>query len=164
MSHELGHALGTDTTDYLTSPAVVHGLADRNVKLEALSVRPDGTHQVPLPDGGWIVLGTDDDDSDPTAWWDFTEFDSTGDPLRTDGGTLAAVLDAIAEMSSAPEPPESWTLERVATEYGYASTDSARRALWRWGVRPIARQPGRAGMNVYDAHEVRTAAAQRVRP
>lgn len=99
MSNESDRAFGTDTTEYLTAHAVQDGLAERGVDLDALSVRPDGTHYLDLPDGGHVALGTDDDDdTEPSAWWDYTAYDPDGDAWRTDGGQLPAVLDAIAEL------------------------------------------------------------------
>lgn len=83
--------------------AVADGLNRRDIDLAAFSVRPDGFYRITLPGGGWIVLGTDDYETDTAAWWDFTEYDSdeNGDenPVGvTVGGTLPDVLDAIAAV------------------------------------------------------------------
>lgn len=53
---------------------------------------------------------------------------------------------------------ELWTPEQVAEHMG-VKPDSVRRALHRLGVRPVAREPGRAGRNLYDPAQVRAAAA-----
>ena len=59
MSNESDRAFGTDTTEYLTAREVLDGLAERGVDLDALLVRPDGTHYIDLPDGGHVALGTE---------------------------------------------------------------------------------------------------------
>lgn len=59
-----------------------------------------------------------------------------------------------------PEP-EPWTIAEVAEHIGASSTGSARKTLSRWGIRAVARQPGRAGASLYDAAEVCEAAAGR---
>jgi hypothetical protein len=53
-----------------------------------------------------------------------------------------------------------WTPEQAAAHLGVAA-DSVRKALHRLGVRPVARQPGRSGRNLYDPEQVRSAAAAR---
>ena len=54
-----------------------------------------------------------------------------------------------------------WTTTQAAEHIGAASTASARRTLGRWGVHPVARQPGRGGESLYDPVEVRRAHAKR---
>ena len=56
--------------------------------------------------------------------------------------------------------PEQWTTVEVATHLGVAP-ESVRNTLSRLGVKAVARQPGRSGLNLYDAAEVRAAAAAR---
>jgi hypothetical protein len=53
-----------------------------------------------------------------------------------------------------------WTPEQAAAHLGVAA-GSVRKALHRLGVRPVARQPGRSGRNLYDPEQVRAAAASR---
>ncbi|GAX57352.1 hypothetical protein [Streptomyces olivochromogenes] len=53
--------------------------------------------------------------------------------------------------------PERWTIAEVASYLGAASTGSARKTLSRWGVKAVARQPGRAGASLYDAEQIRAA-------
>jgi hypothetical protein len=53
--------------------------------------------------------------------------------------------------------PERWTITEVASYLGAASTGSARKTLSRWGVKAVARQPGRAGVSLYDPEQVRIA-------
>jgi hypothetical protein len=54
---------------------------------------------------------------------------------------------------------ELWTIDQVTEHLGAASTGSARKTLSRWGVKAIARQPGRAGASLYDPEQVRAAQA-----
>ncbi|MEU1071956.1 MULTISPECIES: hypothetical protein [unclassified Streptomyces] len=59
-------------------------------------------------------------------------------------------------------PPQLWTITEVAEHLGYTgepatAAGSARKALHRWGVKPIGRQPGRSGLSLYDAAEVQAA-------
>ncbi|WP_372411985.1 hypothetical protein [Streptomyces luteireticuli] len=54
-----------------------------------------------------------------------------------------------------------WTLDEVRNYLGLATPNGARTALSRWGVRPVARQPGRSGQNLYSPEEVRKAHATR---
>jgi hypothetical protein len=56
---------------------------------------------------------------------------------------------------------EKWNTERVRVELGLTSIRSASRALHRLGIRPVSREPGRLGMNEYDAAEVTAAIAAR---
>lgn len=63
-------------------------------------------------------------------------------------------------MSEANRP--LWTIDQVAQHIGASSTGSARRTLSRWQVRPVGRQPGRAGASLYDPDQVR--AAHQARP
>ena len=55
---------------------------------------------------------------------------------------------------------ELWTVADVADVLGIAPK-SADNQLRRWGVTPVSRQPGRGGMNLYRATEVRRAIAAR---
>lgn len=50
---------------------------------------------------------------------------------------------------------EQWTSAEAASFLGVASADVAGRILRRADIRPVARQPGRAGQNLYDAEAVR---------
>lgn len=52
---------------------------------------------------------------------------------------------------------ELWTITDVAEYLDAASTGSARKTLSRWGVKAVGRQPGRAGVSLYDPNAVRTA-------
>lgn len=58
---------------------------------------------------------------------------------------------------------ELLTTEQVRVFLGAASIRSASRTLHRLGINPVSREPGRSGMNLYDADEVRTKAAARPR-
>lgn len=53
-----------------------------------------------------------------------------------------------------------WTTDDVAT-YLKLTRASARAQLSAWGITPIARQPGRKGLNLYDANQVREHAQKR---
>lgn len=55
-----------------------------------------------------------------------------------------------------------WTVDDVA-EFAGITPRSADTELRRQGVRPVGRQPGRGGKNLYDAAEVRAALAGRAR-
>lgn len=50
---------------------------------------------------------------------------------------------------------EQWTTTEVAEYLGATSVRSVSKTLHRMGIRPIGRQPGRSGENLYDADEVR---------
>lgn len=56
---------------------------------------------------------------------------------------------------------ELWNTERVRQELGLASIRSAGRIIVRLGLKPVSREPGRSGMNEYDAEAVRAAIASR---
>lgn len=56
---------------------------------------------------------------------------------------------------------ELWTTEQVREELGAKTIRSASRTLHRLGVRAVAREPGRLGMNLYDAAAVRAAIEKR---
>lgn len=56
---------------------------------------------------------------------------------------------------------ELWTTERVREELGAKTIRSASRTLHRLGIEPVAREPGRRGMNQYEAAAVRAAIANR---
>lgn len=49
-----------------------------------------------------------------------------------------------------------WTTAQCAEHFG-VEVGSAYSTLYRLGIRPVARQPGRGGQNLYDAEQVRTA-------
>lgn len=51
--------------------------------------------------------------------------------------------------------------EEVRVLLGAATIRSASRTLHRLGVHPVSREPGRSGMNLYDAGEVQRALASR---
>ncbi|OPC84259.1 hypothetical protein B4N89_27985 [Embleya scabrispora] len=59
------------------------------------------------------------------------------------------------------EPTETWTLAQAAAHIRAGNPDSARVTLRRWGVKPVGRQPGRGGQNLYNAQAVRDAKANR---
>lgn len=46
---------------------------------------------------------------------------------------------------------EMWSTERVRQELGAKTIHSAGRIIVRLGLKPVAREPGRSGMNLYDA-------------
>lgn len=52
---------------------------------------------------------------------------------------------------------ELWSTERVRQELGAKTIRSAGRIIVRLGLVPVAREPGRSGMNLYDAAAVRAA-------
>lgn len=52
---------------------------------------------------------------------------------------------------------EMWTIDAVAEYLGYDIAHSADQALRRAGVRPVGREPGRSGKNLYRASDVRSA-------
>jgi hypothetical protein len=56
---------------------------------------------------------------------------------------------------------ELWNTERIRQELGASSIRSAMRIILRLGLVPVSREPGRSGMNLYDADAVRTAIAAR---
>jgi hypothetical protein len=55
--------------------------------------------------------------------------------------------------------PELWTTAEAAAYLGATSTGSGRKTLFRLGVFPVSREPGRGGQNLYDAGQVRAARA-----
>ncbi len=55
---------------------------------------------------------------------------------------------------------EQWTIAEVAAYLG-VSQKSADKQLRRWQIAAVARQPGRGGMNLYDAEAVQTAKRRR---
>jgi hypothetical protein len=57
--------------------------------------------------------------------------------------------------------PDKLNTETVRVMLDLGSLQSAARALHRMGIRPVAREPGRSGMNLYDAEEIRKAIANR---
>lgn len=59
--------------------------------------------------------------------------------------------------------PERWNTEECRVHLDAATIRSASRTLHRLEIKPVAREPGRSGMNLYDADEVRTKAAARPR-
>lgn len=56
---------------------------------------------------------------------------------------------------------ELWTTTEVAEHIGASTVKSASRSLGRWGIKPVSRQPGRSGENLWDAEQVRQAKAAR---
>lgn len=56
---------------------------------------------------------------------------------------------------------ELWNTERIRQELGASSIRSAGRIILRLGLVPVSREPGRSGMNLYDADAVRAAIAAR---
>jgi hypothetical protein len=56
---------------------------------------------------------------------------------------------------------ELWNTERVREELGASSIRSASRIILRLGVEPVSREPGRSGMNLYEADQIRSAIAGR---
>lgn len=57
--------------------------------------------------------------------------------------------------------PELWNTERIRQELGAKTIRSAGRIILRLGLTPVAREPGRSGMNLYEADAVRAALAAR---
>lgn len=57
---------------------------------------------------------------------------------------------------------DEWTVDDVA-EFAGITPRSADTELRRHDVRPVGRQPGRGGKNLYDAAEVRAALTGRTR-
>ena len=47
--------------------------------------------------------------------------------------------------------PELWNTERMRQELGAKTIRSASRIILRLGLEPVSREPGRSGMNLYDA-------------
>lgn len=56
---------------------------------------------------------------------------------------------------------ELWNTERIRQELGASSIRSAGRIIVRLGLTPVSREPGRSGMNLYDAEAVAAAIAAR---
>jgi hypothetical protein len=56
---------------------------------------------------------------------------------------------------------EMWNTERVRQELGAKTIRSASTIILRLGLEPVSREPGRSGMNLYDAEAVRVAIAER---
>lgn len=56
---------------------------------------------------------------------------------------------------------ELWNTERVRAQLGAKTIRSASRIILRLGLVPVSREPGRSGMNLYNAAEVRAAIANR---
>ena len=57
--------------------------------------------------------------------------------------------------------PERLNTEEVRKMLDAATIRSASRTLHRMGIEPVSREPGRSGMNLYDAVEIREAIAAR---
>lgn len=47
--------------------------------------------------------------------------------------------------------PELWSTEQIRVYLGAKTIRSASRTLHRLGITPVSREPGRSGMNLYDA-------------
>jgi hypothetical protein len=56
---------------------------------------------------------------------------------------------------------ELWNTDRVREELGAKTIQSASRTLQRLRIKPVSREPGRSGMNLYDPAEVNAAIAAR---
>jgi hypothetical protein len=56
------------------------------------------------------------------------------------------------------------TTSEAGEMLGLAGPDSARKALWRMGIRPVARNPGRGGESLYERAEIEAGIAARHRP
>lgn len=54
-----------------------------------------------------------------------------------------------------------WTTSDVADHLGASSIQSAAKTLSRWGIKPISREPGRGGQNLYDPEQIKTASSVR---
>ncbi|MGH7743320.1 MAG: hypothetical protein ACREQ5_00660 [Candidatus Dormibacteria bacterium] len=54
-----------------------------------------------------------------------------------------------------------WTLSQAAQFLGSPTTDAAYRMLHRYKIKPVARETGRGGQNLYDANQVQQVAQQR---
>lgn len=52
---------------------------------------------------------------------------------------------------------EQWNTERVREELGAKTIRSASVLIRRLGLKAVAREPGRTGMDLYDADDVRAA-------
>jgi len=50
---------------------------------------------------------------------------------------------------------ELWTTTQVAEYLGYDSRDSVYMWLHRAGIKPVSRQPGKSGENLYRAEDIR---------
>jgi Domain of unknown function (DUF1883) len=83
---------------------------------------------------------------------------------------LMGLRASSVRSSVAVEPPplptaqvtaEMWNTERARAELGASSIRSASRIILRLGVSAVAREPGRSGMNLYDAEQIRRAIASR---
>ncbi len=59
--------------------------------------------------------------------------------------------------------PDLLNTEQLRQELGAKTIRSAMRIILRLGLKPVAREPGRSGMNLYDAAEARAAIANRKR-
>lgn len=58
---------------------------------------------------------------------------------------------------------ERWNTDQVRQALGAKTIRSASTLILRLGLKPVAREPGRSGMNLYDADAVRAAIANRQR-
>ncbi|MCU4750228.1 hypothetical protein [Streptomyces sp. G-5] len=72
-----------------------------------------------------------------------------------------AAVTVLAGMVARLMAPRLWTIHDVAKAIGASSSASARRTLGRWGVKPVGREPGRAGQSLYQPEDVRRAFAAR---
>lgn len=53
------------------------------------------------------------------------------------------------------DDPELWTTDQVRAYLNLTTRASARAQLAAWGIQPVAREPGRAGQNLYPAATVK---------
>jgi len=58
---------------------------------------------------------------------------------------------------------ELWTTEQARDYLGLKTIRSASRTLIRMGITAVSREPGRSGMNLYDAKEIRREHGKRPR-
>lgn len=56
---------------------------------------------------------------------------------------------------------ELWNTERIRRELGAKTIRSASTIILRLGLKPVSREPGRSGMNLYDAADARAKIAGR---
>lgn len=78
-----------------------------------------------------------------------------------DNEDLAELAERILDIMTALPDAELWSIDGVAEHIGAATASSARRTLGRWGVRPVGREAGRGGQNLYDPAQVKAAKAAR---
>lgn len=87
----------------------------------------------------------------------WSTYSASVEPHQTHG-PLSSIHCALRLAMNA----QLWTVDEVAAFAGIG-TASADTELRRHGVKPIARQPGRGGKNLYEADVVKAALASRTR-